>query len=98
MSGILRQIGGADVSVYRGTSRHTDSGHLDSGQTRDIVVSTWTVFRVSTSRCPTGKCKHGTSCHLSGGEHRQHCLILFLLTGAAHGLKEDGSIPLQMYA
>ena len=102
MSGILLQIGGADVSVYRETSRDTDSRHLDldSVQGVHIMVSTWTVHRVSTSRCPPGQCKRGTSCHfiLRGAENRQHRLILFLLTGAAHGSKEDGSIPLQMYA
>ena len=52
MSGILLQIGGADVSVYRGTYRDTDSRHLDldSVQGVHIMVSTWTVYRVSTSR------------------------------------------------
>ena len=59
MSGILLQIGGADVSVYRETSRDTDSRHLDldsqctgcphhgvhldSAQGVHITVSTWTV-------------------------------------------------------
>ena len=58
MSGILLQIGGADVSVYRETSRDTDSRHLDldSVQGVHIMVSTLTVYRVSTSGCPPGQC------------------------------------------
>ena len=58
MSGILLQIGGADVSVYRETSRDTDSRHLDldSVQGVHIMVITWTLCRVSTSWCPPGQC------------------------------------------
>ena len=89
MSGILLQIG-ALMSVFT------------EGQcvTSTADTWTWTVYRVSTSWCPPGQCKRGTSCHfiLRGAENRQHRLILFLLTGAAHGSKEDGSIRLQMYA
>ena len=46
MSGILLQIWGADVSVYRETSRDTDSRHLDldSVQGVHIMVSTWAVY------------------------------------------------------
>ena len=92
MSGILLQIG-ALMSVF--TERHRVTPTADTW--------TWTVYRVSTlstSGCPPGQCKRGTSCHfiLRGAENRQHRLILFLLTGAAHGSKEHWSIPLQMYA
>ena len=89
MSGILLQIGGGDVSVYRETSRDIDSRHLDLDSTgcphHGVHLDSVNVGHLATS-------------FLRGAENRQHRLILFLLTGAAHGSKEDGSIPLQMYA